>query len=169
MTAFTFDIDLADLPGMEQIEVPSIVNDDLFMGHMELTIDDTGLVRHWQFALDETLMRQVISAGAQTVPLAFGGDITSVDQPVAIELPTDFVDEPGASIDVPVGGPAPDDVCQVEQKTLQVATQAWLAATGSTIAPTEAQLVTDGYLRQEIPGYDIVDGAIVAAAGGRCA
>jgi hypothetical protein len=70
---------------------------------------------------------------------------------------------------VPVGGPAPDDVCQVEQKTLQVATQAWLAATGSTIAPTEAQLVTEGYLRREIPGYDIVDGAIVAAAGGRCA
>lgn len=171
MTAFTFDVDLVDLPGMEQIEVPTLVNADLFVGHMEITIDDTGLVRHWHFALDEALMREAVAAGAPTTPLTFGGDVTSVNQPVDIQLPTEFIDEPASSepiVDVPKAAPAPNDSCLSDQRTLEVATQAWYVDHGSSIAPTETQLVTDGFLRAEFATYDLVDGTIIAVAGGPC-
>jgi hypothetical protein len=171
MTAFTFDIDLADLPGMDTIDVPSIVNPDLFKGHMEITIDDTGLVRHWHFALDEALMREALAAGSESTPLTFGGDVTSVNQPVDIQLPTDFIDEPASSepiVDVPKAAPAPNDACLADQRTLEVATQAWYMDHGSSIAPTETQLVTDGFLRAEFTTYDLVDGTIIAVAGGPC-
>ena len=171
LTAFTFDVDLVDLPGMEQVDVPSIVNPALFMGHMEITIDDTGLVRHWLFALDEALMREAAAAGAESTPLTFGADITTVNQPVDIQIPTEFVDEPVSDeplVDVPAAAPAPNDACLSDQRTLEVATQAWYADHGSSIPPTETQLVTDGYLRSEFTTYDLVDGTIIAVAGGPC-
>jgi hypothetical protein len=66
-------------------------------------------------------------------------------------------------------GDVKNEACDINLRTLEVATEAWYAMNGTATAPTEAQLVTDGVLRSDVPGYDLVDGAIVATPGGSCA
>ena len=171
LTTFEFDIDVRDLGEDEHPPLPSLVNQAAFVGHMAFTIDERGLVRRRSFSLDEVLMREAASTGASSVLLSFATQITSVDQPVEVAMPTDFVDQPGPLVDTPIadqGGPAPSEACLADQRTLAVATQVWIADHGAATAPTEAQLVTDEYLRAESDTYDLVDGVIVAVAGGPC-
>jgi general secretion pathway protein G len=60
--------------------------------------------------------------------------------------------------------------CQADQKTLQVALEAYYAQEGNTAGDnaTEADLVSSGLLASASGNYDISSGAVVAYAGGDC-
>ena len=59
--------------------------------------------------------------------------------------------------------------CQADKKTLETAVEAWYAQNGTTADPTEAGLVTDGFLRSESTTYDVgTGGAVTAVTGGDC-
>ncbi|HEX4982956.1 MAG TPA: hypothetical protein VFV63_14715 [Ilumatobacteraceae bacterium] len=63
----------------------------------------------------------------------------------------------------------PDELreCEQERALLEVAMEAYFAVNGSAAA-SEADLVSADLLRSELGGYDIVDGAIVAAPDSIC-
>jgi hypothetical protein len=67
---------------------------------------------------------------------------------------------------------AADDLearCTAEARTIEVAYQAFLATNGQDADPTEADLVTDGLLRGELPLVELgEDGAAVAAPDSGC-
>lgn len=65
--------------------------------------------------------------------------------------------------------PAIDAECTVDRKTLEVAVEAYYAGTGALPAD-EATLVTEEYLRAEVPTYDLVPGTgeVVRTAGVQC-
>ncbi|TPW15410.1 MAG: hypothetical protein FD127_802 [Acidimicrobiaceae bacterium] len=60
--------------------------------------------------------------------------------------------------------------CAADQKTLEVAVEAWYAQNGTTTDPTEAGLVTAGLIRAVSPTYDVgAGGTVTATALGACA
>ncbi len=67
------------------------------------------------------------------------------------------------------GGNETGDPCRAEWKTLEVAIEAYHAMFGADAQPTEADLVTEGLLRNESDALDIADDAVVAVADGPCA
>lgn len=54
--------------------------------------------------------------------------------------------------------------CAIDRKVLEVATETYVASFGMQPA-NEAVLVDAGYIRTELDGYDLVDGAIMPVAG----
>lgn len=53
--------------------------------------------------------------------------------------------------------------CSADQKTLETAVEAWYAQNGTTADPTEAGLVTDGFLRSQSTTFNIGAGGTVTA------
>jgi hypothetical protein len=172
LTTYSFDIDGRALADGEMTALPSFMDADALVGHMEVTIDGTGLVRRWSFAFDETVIRDAVAVAGESMPLGWGLEIAAVNIPVEVAVPTEFVDVAADGPDESDPGmidAARSNACQTDRRTLEVAAEAWLAMSGGTAAPTEAQLVADEYLRTESPTYDIIDGVVVAVAGGGCA
>lgn len=167
MTTYTFNVDVRTL--LPKIDDQfRVVGDDsaLFSAVVEVTIDEAGLVRHWHYTLDDTLWREALVAAGEGVIATEGGTIIiSLNQPVDVSLPTDYVDGPPAESTDPV--PAANE-CSSAERTLETAVQAWKLDNPNAGDPTEAQLV-GAYLRIEIETYDIREGAIVPTEGGPCA
>lgn len=74
----------------------------------------------------------------------------------------------GSPCVIPESDRDPVDACEADGKTLQVAIEAYHAQYGADADPTEADLVTAEMLRMESDRFDIVDGTVVAIAGGPC-
>ncbi|MBI5090708.1 MAG: prepilin-type N-terminal cleavage/methylation domain-containing protein [Actinobacteria bacterium] len=59
--------------------------------------------------------------------------------------------------------------CAADQKTLEVAVESWYAQHGTSTDPTEAGLVTDGFLRSESSTYNVgAGGTVTPVTGGDC-
>jgi general secretion pathway protein G len=62
-----------------------------------------------------------------------------------------------------------ESACAADQKTLETAVESWYAQNGTSADPTEADLVTAGFLRSESSTYDVgANGAVTATANGKC-
>ena len=61
-----------------------------------------------------------------------------------------------------------DSACAADEKTMQVAVEAWYAQNGTTTAVTEADLVPL-YMVAESVNYDVVAGEVAVAPGSECA
>lgn len=124
----------------DDVAVPEIMR-------FELDVDDRGLVH--RLHVDEAL-----GLSDLTVELT---EVT--DSPFTIEPPRVYYELDSGLMYV--DGEAVD--CASQQRTLEVVVEAYAAATG--LAPvSEAETIPD-YLREELVGYDIVDGAVVPVAG----
>lgn len=78
----------------------------------------------------------------------------------------DAVDAAGVTTDGAIFDQTADRVCEVEEKTLGVAIEAFFAMEGR--APIEAELVGT-FLRTEVPEYDISPGGdVIPAPGSPC-
>ena len=60
--------------------------------------------------------------------------------------------------------------CAADQKTLQVAVEAYYAQKGNTLgaAATETELVAAGLLAAASGNYDVSNGVVSATSGGKC-
>lgn len=66
-----------------------------------------------------------------------------------------------------VSDTAEQNVCMMDRRILDTAVAAYDVATTGNAVPTERMLVTDGYLRDLSPNYDLdAGGAVVAQQGG---
>lgn len=109
----------------------------------EQDLVDAGLLRTQFAGLD-----LVTADGRLTIVATEGGECDGVELTRA-----DTVDAPSAARN-----------CAVDEKVLEVAVETYIANAG--VAPaTEAELVTEGLLRSEIEGYDLLDGAVVPVEG----
>lgn len=81
------------------------------------------------------------------------------DAPLEIERPRVYYETDTGL--VYVDGEAVD--CATEQSTLEFVVEAYTAATG-LVPASEAEMIPD-YLRRDLPGYDVVDGAVVPVVG----
>jgi prepilin-type N-terminal cleavage/methylation domain-containing protein len=67
-----------------------------------------------------------------------------------------------------------DSACNADKKALEIAIEAYYAQEGTSVEPTEAVLVTDGYLREQSTNYNITagsgntDGILDVAGVGEC-
>jgi hypothetical protein len=61
--------------------------------------------------------------------------------------------------------------CDADEKTLQVAVEAYYAQEGNLLgdAATETELVGSGLLVEASGNYDVAGGEVTATAGGKCA
>jgi general secretion pathway protein G len=63
-----------------------------------------------------------------------------------------------------------DSACAADLKTVEVAVEAWYAQNGTTSDPTEADLVSGGFMRAESDLHDVgAGGTVTPTAGGDCA
>ena len=94
MTTYNFFVDVRTLEPKIDDQFRSAGDDAaLFLAVVEVTIDEAGLVRHWHFSLDDTLWRDTLLAAGEGVITTEGGTtITSLNQPVDVSLPTEYVD-----------------------------------------------------------------------------
>jgi hypothetical protein len=94
LTTYAFTVGTLELPERGQEMLRAETSIDVIVSSMELTIDETGIVRRWRMDLDEGLARLMMrSRDEDSIRLSSSAEIISLNEPVTVSLPTVFVDE----------------------------------------------------------------------------
>ena len=100
LTTYSFTVDTVELAERVEGTVPG-ESVDVLVGTMEVTVDEFGQVRRWHIELAEGLARVVLpSIGRESMWLSTTVEVSSLNEPVDITPPTEFVDQ----TDVPKDG-----------------------------------------------------------------
>ena len=166
VTTYSFDVPVtafAEYP--IDPSVTAIANPALLAVRMTISVDAAGLVRVYDVQSDEAAWSAALPAMGTDASILIHNrrEVTSIsDVPSALTIP------PSIEVAEGVGGLSAE-VCAINLRTLQTASEAWLAWRGDSIAPTQAALVSDGFLPTQISGFDFdATGAIAPVPGGPC-
>ena len=170
VTMYEFDAPLTSLANVNDDQasldaVEASLSQDLLQVHLTIGIDSDGLIRLEDLQENE-------GAWTKALTLSPKDDDTVVHDRFEITATSETpstVTVPAAVIDAPTTTESAADLCATDRVVMQTAMESWVADKGGTKPPTEAQLVTGGYLRHESFLYNISPkGDIVPAPAGGC-
>ncbi|MCU1360043.1 MAG: hypothetical protein JWN99_1332 [Ilumatobacteraceae bacterium] len=100
LTTYAFTTDSFELPRRDKTTTSGAPSIDVIAGTLELTVDETGLVRRWHSAVNDGLARLMMrSNGVGSMLVSATVEIISHNEPVTVGLPTEFVDEDADPVD----------------------------------------------------------------------
>jgi len=170
VTIYEFDVPLTTLADFTEdpadlAAVEATLSQDLLQVHLTIGIDKDGLIRLDDVQQNEAAWRKALSLSPKDDSL----DVHDHFEVTATSETPSTVTVPTGAIDAPTTTESAADLCATDKVVMQSAMESWAADKGGTKPPTEAELVTGGYLKHESFLYDISPrGDIVPAPAGGC-